>query len=130
MMTPMILFRGTYSHAIEPDVHYIPLEKDFSNADAILSRLDDIDYLQGFADRAYERLVRSGKYGYRSFARQIEDTIEQEYARRIDPQWLSYRSRTAAQFASDSRHAEPALKTRLLGRMEKPTALPRYQEVR
>ena len=36
MMTPMILFRGSYSNAIEADVHYIPLEKDFSNADAIL----------------------------------------------------------------------------------------------
>ena len=47
MMTPMILFRGSYSQAIEPDVHYIPLEKDFSNADAILARLDDLEYLQG-----------------------------------------------------------------------------------
>ena len=26
MMTPMILFRGRYSHAIQADVHYIPLE--------------------------------------------------------------------------------------------------------
>ena len=38
MMTPMILFRGSYSNAIEADVHYIPLEKDFSNADVILAK--------------------------------------------------------------------------------------------
>ena len=29
MMTPMILFRGCYSNAIEPDVHYIPWRRTF-----------------------------------------------------------------------------------------------------
>ena len=82
MVTPMILFRGSYSNAIDPDVHYIPLEKDFSNADAVLARLDDLEYLQGFADRAYQRLVKSGDYGYRSLARMIEATIEEEYPKR------------------------------------------------
>ena len=56
----------------QPDVHYISLEKDFSNAGTIIARLDDLEYLQGFADRAYERLVKSGDYGYRSLARLIE----------------------------------------------------------
>ena len=90
MMTPMILFRGRPSNAIEADVHYIPLEKDFSNADAILARLDDLGYLQGFADRAYQRLVQSGDYGYRSLARLLEETIEQQYSLRIDPNWVAF----------------------------------------
>jgi hypothetical protein len=37
MMTPMILFRGRYSDAIQAEVHYIPLEKDFSNAESMIS---------------------------------------------------------------------------------------------
>jgi hypothetical protein len=92
MMTPMILFRGSYSNAIEPNVHYIALEKDFSNAEMVLAGLCDLEYLQGFAERAYDHLVTSGKYGYRTLARLLEDTIEQEYPRRIDPRWLGSRA--------------------------------------
>ena len=57
-------------------------------------RLDDLEYLQGFADRAYQRLVQSGDYGYRSLARLLEATIEQQYPLRIDPRWITFRSQT------------------------------------
>ena len=116
MMTPMILFRGRYSNAIKADVHYIPLEKDFSNADAILARLDDLGYLQGLADRAYQRLVQSGDYGYRSLARLLKETIEQQYPLRIDPNWVAFRLQTARRLSS-KRPANTAL-------VEKPTDLP------
>ncbi len=96
MHTPMVLFRGRYSDAIEPDNHYIPLERDFSNADEVLANLADLDLLQGVADRAHERLVRSGRFGYRSLAKQLVETIEEEYPRRIDPAWLDFRHATAA----------------------------------
>jgi hypothetical protein len=79
MRTPMILFRGRYSDAIEAGVHYIPLEKDFSNAGEILSKLHDFDFLQGFADRAYHHLVASGNYGYRTLADLIKGAIEEQY---------------------------------------------------
>ena len=122
MMTPMILFRGSYSNAIEADVHYIPLEKDFSNAEAILARLKDLEYLQGFADRAYQRLVASGKYGHRSFSRLIVDTIEKEYARRIDPDWIAYRSRTTR--STDSGSQSPKVSALQLELAERPTDVP------
>jgi hypothetical protein len=125
MMTPMVLFRGRYSDAIQADVHYIPLEKDFSNAEAILARLNDLEYLQGFADRAYRRLVQSGDYGHRSLARLIEDTIEQQYPLRIDPNWVTYRSQVAQCGASLDRTAEREMGEApyaVLG--EKPTAFP------
>jgi hypothetical protein len=126
MMTPMILFRGRYSNAIQADVHYIALEKDFSNAEAILTRLEDLEYLQGFADRAYRRLVQSGDYGYRTLARLIEDTIEQQHPLWIDPSWLTYRSQVAQIWTSIDRSAErevfEAAPSAALG--ERPTALP------
>jgi hypothetical protein len=126
MMTPMILFRGRYSDAILADVHYIPLEKDFSNAEAILARLDDLEYLQGFADRAYQRLVQSGDYSYRSLARLLEDTIEHQYPLWIDPNWLAYRERVAQHWTSIDRSADRKMyegaPNGALG--ERPTALP------
>lgn len=126
MRTPMILFRGGYSHAIEADNHYIPLEKDFSNADALIARLGNLEYLQGFADRAYQRLVQSGDFGYRSFARQLKDTIEQQYPRRIDPDWVAFRSQTARRPrretpAKNKNMHEMHRRTRLA---EKPTDFP------
>ena len=122
MMTPMILFRGCYSNAIEADVHYIPLEKDFSNAHAILGRLNDLEYLRGFADRAYQRLVSLGDFGYRSFARHLEATIEEEYLARINPDWIAYRSRTARPKTSLNQSLKPGARWR--GLAERPTAQP------
>jgi hypothetical protein len=126
MMTPMILFRGRYSHAIEADVHYIPLEKDFSNVEGILARLGDLEYLQGFADRAYRQLVASGAYGYRSLARLLEDTIEQQYPLWIDPKWVTYRSRVADPWTSLDHLAERRTEEdgRLAALAERPTAVP------
>jgi hypothetical protein len=75
MRTPMILFSGRYSGLIEPDQHYIELKKDFSNIDAVLARLDDLDSLERMADRTYDRLVGSGDFSYRRFVKLIDDTI-------------------------------------------------------
>jgi hypothetical protein len=125
MMTPMILFRGRYSNAIHADVHYIPLEKDFSNAEAILARLGDIDYLQGFADRAHRRLLQSGDYGYRSLARLIEDAIEEQYPLVIDPNWVTYRSHVAQHWALVQHSAECKMDEAPSAAFgEKPTSLP------
>ena len=123
MMTPMILFRGNYSNIIEADIHYIPLEKDFSNADVILGRLGDLVYLQGFAERAYERLVQSGKYGYRSLARLLAETIEEQYPLRIDPNWVAFRSQTERRWAPLEHSAETERQARLLA-LERPTDFP------
>lgn len=84
MRTPMINFRGNYSGVIQPDAHYIALEKDFSNIDSVFAKLHDLDLLEGIAARAYDKLVKSGDYGYRSLARLISDAIEVEYLKRVD----------------------------------------------
>jgi hypothetical protein len=122
MMNPMILFRGRYSHAIQADVHYIPLEGDFSNAQAILARLGDFEYLQGFADRAYQRLIQSNDYSYSSLARLIEDTIEQQYPLWIDANWVTYRSQFAQPWSSAERTTDSDAQWSALG--ERPTAVP------
>ena len=76
--TPMILFTGRYSGIIEPDTHYIELKKDFSNVNAVLARLDDLEGLSRMAQRAYDRLVGSGEFSYRRFAGAVDQTIRRK----------------------------------------------------
>jgi hypothetical protein len=94
MRTPMVLFRGRYSGAINADEHYIPLERDFSNADQVLQKLGDVELLQALAERTHERLVQSGRFGYRSLAEQLIETIEEQYPRRINQAWIEFRAAT------------------------------------
>jgi len=108
MQTPMIMYRGSYSGAVEPDVHYISLERDFSNIDAILARIDDLDWLQGFADRAHQRLVASGDYSYESFVALVEATAREQYARRIDPAHVAHRLRLQRPWQPSAVPARPA----------------------
>jgi len=66
MRTPMVLFEGWYSGAVEPGVHYVALEKDFSNIDEVLARIEDLDALEALAERAYRHLIASGEFSYRA----------------------------------------------------------------
>jgi hypothetical protein len=79
MRTPMVLFKGRYSDVIRPNEHYIALEKDFSNVDEILERIEDMPALESMATRAYDHLVASGRYGHRAFALKLQSVIENRY---------------------------------------------------
>lgn len=83
--TPMILFRGRYSDTIVPDEHYIMLEKDFSNIDDVLRRVEDLPGLEAMADRAYDRLIGSGRYSYKVFVDRLADIIFEELPRLENP---------------------------------------------
>jgi hypothetical protein len=84
MRTPMVLFKGRYSDAIKPDEHYISLEKDFSNVDDVLRRLEDIPALEAMTERAYDHLVGSRRFNYATFFSMIgkvaTQTIKQTQA--------------------------------------------------
>ena len=62
-----ILFEGRYSGIMQPMVHYIPLKKDFSNWDEVVSRFCDASLRRTLTDRAYEDLIASGRYTYHKF---------------------------------------------------------------
>jgi hypothetical protein len=68
LRTALVLHPGEYSGVLRPWRHYIPLKKDFSNFSAVVDRLRDLRFLQQMTDTAYEEIVRSGCYDYRSFA--------------------------------------------------------------
>lgn len=53
-MTAQILIRGDYGGLFRPDVHYIPLERDFSNLDEALDAFEDERRRVEIAENAYE----------------------------------------------------------------------------
>jgi hypothetical protein len=45
-------------------------------------------------------LVASGKFGYRSLAKLLEETIEEQYPIWVDSEWRSYRAQTTPQWSA------------------------------
>jgi hypothetical protein len=75
--TAMILFPGEYSGLVEPWVHYIPLQKDFSNMEEVVAALHDTNFLKALTERAYNDLIRSGKYSYQAMIQEFDQVIEE-----------------------------------------------------
>ena len=73
--TAMILFPGKYSGIIQPWVHYIPFEKDFSNIDQVISKLRDVKFLKAMTERAHTDIIASGQYSYRAMVAEFDDII-------------------------------------------------------
>lgn len=84
--TPLVLFEGAYSGAVRPDEHYLALKKDFSNADEILRRLEDLEAMEAMTQRAYRDVIASGQYSYRSFVRAFDAFVNQRV--RAAKPWL------------------------------------------
>src|SRR5262249_54439151 len=89
--TALILFEGEYSGILRPHRHYIPLRKDFSNVDLVLSHLADDDYLEAMAQHAYDDIVASGRYSYERFVKDFDDLLERHWPANVELQpsaWL------------------------------------------
>ena len=76
LRTALVLFEGSYSNAVLPNKHYIPLKKDFSNIDEVICKLKDDAFLQELTDRAYADIVASGKFSYKCFIEAFYEDIE------------------------------------------------------
>lgn len=76
LRTVLVLFEGEYSGVVKPDLHYLPLKKDFSNLRDIFDKLQDIEFIEKITQRAYIDIVASGKYSYRSFIRSMDDDLD------------------------------------------------------
>jgi hypothetical protein len=58
---------------MQPMVHYIPLEKDFSNFEDVIHMFKDQKLRWEMTENAYRDLIASGKYSYRKFIQEIFD---------------------------------------------------------
>jgi hypothetical protein len=60
--TVQILFDGRYDGYLNPDEHYIPLKKDFSNVDDAVRKFVDRPYAERIADNAYHLARQELRY--------------------------------------------------------------------
>jgi hypothetical protein len=76
--TCQVLIEGEYEGVFKQERHYIPMKRDFSNVDEVLDRVGDRRLTQEIAETAYEEIYLSGKYGYTTLARDIENVLCRE----------------------------------------------------
>jgi len=69
--TCQVLMEGEYSGIFSPGVHYIEVNKDYSNIDSVIEKMHDSEYCYKIAENAFQDIVQSGKHTYRVFANNI-----------------------------------------------------------
>jgi hypothetical protein len=75
--TALVLYEGSYSGVVQPEAHYIPLRKDFSNIDGVFAVLNDPAALRAMTRRAYRDVIESGAWSYQTFVADYDWQIEQ-----------------------------------------------------
>lgn len=75
MKTGLVLFEGSYSNVVRPWDHYIPLKKDFSNIDDVFTALSDLPNLEKMIHRAYDDIIVSGRFHFRTFVSLLDSYI-------------------------------------------------------
>jgi len=73
--TVQLLIEGEYNGILKPWVHYIPIKRDYSNLEEALLVLKDSKQLERISNNAYQDIVGSGKYTYKTFIEDIESSI-------------------------------------------------------
>jgi hypothetical protein len=76
----LVLHEGAYAGIIQPGVHFIAVKKDYSNVAEVVAQMRDLTLCRRLADRTHEDLIRSRKYGYRSFVRYFDDILDRHRA--------------------------------------------------
>ncbi len=90
LRTALILFEGDYSGVLEPNRHYLPLKKDFSNVDEVLAKLHDTASIEALTERAHADVIRTGRFSYSTFVRQTDAVLAEFLPERsaMAPPWL------------------------------------------
>ena len=74
--TVQVLLKGEYRGVLEPWKHYLPLERDFSNIDKIVSYLSDDEKLQEIADLAYADIIDSNLYSSSVLGQGVDGVVD------------------------------------------------------
>lgn len=74
--TAQVLVEGRYSGVLEPERHYIPVHRDFSNLDEALERLREVETVEAMAERAYEEVYLSARNNLQVLADELRAEAE------------------------------------------------------
>ena len=80
LKTLMILYEGHYSGILIPWRHYIPLKKDHSNIEEIVSVLRDQKKWEQITEAAYTEIACNPLYSYKNFVKTFDDHIDQLFS--------------------------------------------------
>lgn len=72
-----VLFEGRYSGILQPMVHYIPLEKDFSNMERVIALIKDAEVRGELTRNAHRDLIASGEWGYERLIESVDGTLQE-----------------------------------------------------
>jgi len=72
--TCQVLIEGEYNDILKPDIHYIPISKDFSNIKEVLDKIKKDDLRESIVFAAYNDIIESGNYTYQKFAEDFFNT--------------------------------------------------------
>lgn len=79
--TVQILVEGEYNGIMKSNEHYIPLKSDFSNLADVFERMSDASGRIRMAETAFQDIVASGKYTYRSMVQTVlNEAIDSDQA--------------------------------------------------
>lgn len=73
--TAQILVEGDYEGILQPEKHYLPLRKDFSNLGQILQLIKNNDRLTALTDQAYTEICAGDRYSYSGLTSVIQRTL-------------------------------------------------------
>jgi hypothetical protein len=73
--TCQILVEGEYNGILRPWQHYIPVARDYSNVEHALDALEDRRMVQAMVKKAYDDVVASEQWTYRTFVAQTEREV-------------------------------------------------------
>jgi hypothetical protein len=86
--TCQVLVKGHYNGILAPGLHYLELERDFSNLDEVLATMKRDGDRRRIVERAYHDVVGDPRYGYPSFVTRVLDAcLPDGPAPRDDASW-------------------------------------------
>ena len=71
--TCQVLVEGRYDGVLTPGKHYIELKRDFSNLDEVLDTVAKDELRSDITTRAWQDIVESGRYTYKTFVNYVID---------------------------------------------------------
>tara|TARA_B110000046_G_C13021937_1_gene411717 strand:+ start:703 stop:1980 length:1278 start_codon:yes stop_codon:yes gene_type:complete len=85
--TCQVLINGDYNGILQPDIHYISLNKDFSNLDEVLEKIKDDKLRNEIVENASNDLVSNGKYTYKDQAITLITFLLNEFNLNLKKRW-------------------------------------------
>jgi hypothetical protein len=80
MRSVLVLYEGSYSGVVEAGRHFLALRRDLRNIRDVFRQLDDPVVVDGMAERAYDEVIRPGRFAFSALVAQVDAAIEARVA--------------------------------------------------